>query len=71
MVTKSNYNTKISEIESKINNHNHDKYVTTTALNALSVNLIAKTNFDAELKKISDRVTSNKTKDLLLESEIK
>ena len=71
LVTKTNYNTKISEIEGKINNHIHDQYVTTTTLNALSTNLVTKTKFDAELKKASDRVTSNKRKDLLLENEIK
>ena len=54
-----------------MNNHNHDKHVTTTTLNALSTILVAKTKFNAELKKVSDRVTSNKTKDLLLENKIK
>ena len=34
-------------------------------------NLITKTNFDAQLKKITDRVTSNKTKHLLVEAELK
>ena len=70
MVGKTNYNTKISEIESIINNHNHDKYVTTTALNVLSANLITKTKCDVELKKISDKVTSNKTKESFLQNEI-
>ena len=32
---------------------------------------MTKTNFDIELKKISDRVTSNKTKHLLVEIELK
>ena len=32
---------------------------------------MTKTDFDAELKKISGRVTSNKPKDVLLENEIK
>ena len=71
LVTKTNYNTKLSEVEGKINNHNHDKYVTTTTLNALSTNLITKTKSDAELKKVNDRVTSNKAKDSLLENEMK
>ena len=71
LVTKTNYNTKISETEGKINNHNHDKYVTTTTPNTLFANLVTKTKLDAELKKVSDRVNSNKTKDLLLENEIK
>ena len=71
LVTKTNYHTKLSEIESKINDYNHNKYVTTTTVNVLSTNFVTKTKFDAELKKVSDRVTSNKTKDLLLEHEIK
>ena len=33
--------------------------------------LITKTDFDAKLKKISDRVTNNKSKDLLLDNELK
>ena len=53
LATKANYNTKVSEIESKIDNHNHDKYVTFTVLNAMSANLITKTKLDAELKKIA------------------
>ena len=34
-------------------------------------NLIKKTDFDAELKKISKRVTPNKSKHLLVENELK
>ena len=81
LVTKTNYNTKINEIESKINNHNHDKYITTPEFNNLAAgvftarlaqaNLVTKTDFDTELKKISDRVTSNKSKHLLVETELK
>ena len=33
--------------------------------------MITKTNFDAKLKNISDRVTNNKSKDLLLDNELK
>ena len=33
--------------------------------------LIRKTDFDAKLKNISDRVTNNKSKDLLLDNELK
>ena len=28
LVKKTNYNTKITEIENKLNNHNHEKYIT-------------------------------------------
>ena len=34
-------------------------------------NLVTKTDFDAKLKEISDRVTKNKSKDLLLDNELK
>ena len=34
-------------------------------------NLVTKTDFDAKLKDISDRVTKNKSKDLLLDNELK
>ena len=33
--------------------------------------LITKTDFDAKLKNISDRVTNNKSKDILLDNELK
>ena len=57
MVTKPDYNTKATEIENKLNNHNHDKYIDTSEFNKLAVNvfnarlspanLITKTDFDA------------------------
>ena len=78
---KRDYDTQISDIEKKITDHNHDKYITTPEFNTLAArvfnarltqaNLITKTDFDTELKKISDRVVSNKTKYLLVEIELK
>ena len=35
LVNKTNYNTKITEIENKLNNHNHDKYIDTQEFNKL------------------------------------
>ena len=32
---KTDYNTKITEFENKVNNHNHDKYITTPKFNKL------------------------------------
>ena len=62
-------------------NHNHDKYITIPEFDRLTVenfkarlaqaNSITKANFDTELKKISDRVMSNKTKHLLVENELR
>ena len=75
LVKKTDYNTKISD-------HDHDKYITTSEFNAMAVSsfnarLAAQTDliripeFDANLKGISDRVIKNKTKHLLVENEIK
>ena len=81
LVKKTDYNRKISDIEKKIIDHNHDKYITTPEFNTLAADvfnaklaaqtdLIRKPEFDFELKGISDRVTKNKTKDLLVQNEL-
>ena len=59
------YDTKISDIEKKIADRNHDKYITTEEFNKLTtenfnarlaqVNLITKTDFDAKLQSLSKR----------------
>ena len=72
----------MSDIEKKIIDHNHDKYITTPEFNtmeadvfnarlAAQTDLIRKPEFDFKLKDISDRVTKNKTKHLLVENELK
>ena len=81
LVKKTDYSTKIGEIQGKINNHNHEKYITIPEFNNLTAkvfdarlklaNLVTKTNSDIELKKISDRITSNKSKHLLVENELR
>ena len=69
---KTNYDTKISDIEKKITDHDHDKFITTSEFNKLTTeNLITKTDFDAKLQSLSQRITSNKTKHLLFENELK
>ena len=45
LVNKTDYNTKITEIENKLNNHNHDKYITTPEFNTLVADA-----FNARLK---------------------
>ena len=81
LVKKTDYNTKISEIENKVNDHNHDKCVTTPEFNTMAASTfnarlaaqtdsIRKPEFDAKLKGIRDRVTKNKTKHLLVENEL-
>ena len=70
LVKKTDYNSKISDIEKKITDHNHDKYITTPEFNALAADifnarltaqtdLIRKPEFDFKLKGISDGVTKN------------
>ena len=59
LVKKTNYDTKISELEKKLTDHNHDKYITTPEFNTLAADvfnarlaqatLITKTDFDAKL----------------------
>ena len=77
---KTDYNTKVTEIENKLNNHNHDKYITTLEFNTLAAdvfnarlaqsNLITKVNFDAKLSRINRKITENKTKNLPVENEL-
>ena len=55
---KRHYDTKVTEIENKLNNHNHDKFIDTSEFNTLATNffnaiitqanLITKTGFDAK-----------------------
>ena len=80
MVKITNYDTKISELEKKLTDHNHDKYITTPEFNTLiadvfnarlaQANLITKTDFDAKLSSLNRKITSNKTKHLLVENEL-
>ena len=81
MVKKTNYDTKISELEKKLTNHNHDKYITTPESTTLAAsifnarlaqaNLITKTDFDAKLLSLNRKNTSNKLRNLLVENELK
>ena len=69
------------EIEKKVSDHNHDKYITTPEFNKLTTenlkarlaqaNLVTKTDFDIKLQAISKIITSNKTKHLLGKNELK
>ena len=78
---KTDYDTKISDIEKKIADHNHDKYITTQEFNKLTtenfnarlahVNLITKTDFDAKLQSLLKNITSIKTKHPLVENKLK
>ena len=80
LVKKTNYNTNIIEVENTLNNHNHDKYIDTSEFNKLAAdtfnaklaqsNLITKTDFDTKLSSLNKKITSNKTKDLLVENDL-
>ena len=74
------YDTKITGIENKLNNHNHEKYIDTSEFNKLAVyvfnarlaqaNLITKTNFDAKLSNLNRKITQNKSKHLLVKNKL-
>ena len=65
----------LTAVENKIPDVN--RLATKTALTSVEnkipnvTDLITKTDFDAKLRDISDRVTKNKSKDLLLDNELK
>ena len=77
---KTDYNTKITDIENTLNNHNHDKYTDTSEFNKLAVdvfnarlaqaNLITKTDLDTKLLSLNRKITQNKIKHLLVENEL-
>ena len=75
MVKKTYFNSKITEVEGKI--PSISGLATKSALTAIEnkipdvTRLVTKADFDAKLKAISDKVTKNKSKDLLLDNERK
>ena len=81
LVKKTDYDTKTTEIEKKLTDHNHDKYITTPEFNTLAAdvfnarlaqaNLITKTDFDAKLSSLNRKITKNKSKKLLVENKLK
>ena len=78
---KTDYDTNITEIENKLTDHSHDKYIATADFNKLSTdvfnarltqaNLITKTDFDAKLSSLNRKTAVNKSKQLLIENEFK
>ena len=72
LLKKTHYDTKITEIENKFNNHNHDKYITTPEFNALvadvfnarisQANLVTKINFLNSVSSLDSKIAENKTK---------
>ena len=80
LVKKTYYNAKVIEIENKVNNRNHRKYIITPEVNKLAAdvfnarlaqaNLITKTDFDAKLLSLNRKVTKNKTENLLVKKDL-
>ena len=76
LVKKRDYDTKITEIENKLTDHNHGKYITTPEFNTLAAsafnaglakaNLIPKTDFDAKLLSLNRKITSKNQNTYLL-----
>ena len=80
-LVKKNYDTKISELEKKLTDHDHDKYIATQKFNTWAAdvfnarlaqaNLMTKTDFNARLSSLNRKITSNKSKHLLVENELR
>ena len=78
---KTDYNTKVTEIANKLNNYNHDKYITTPEFNTLATdafntkllwaNLVMKTIFDNTVSSLVSKIAENKTKSKSIENELK
>ena len=81
LVKKTDYDTKVNEIEKKLTDHKHDKYMTTPEFNKLAAdifnarlkqaNLVTNADFNNELSDIDKKVTANKMKNLANEKELK
>ena len=81
LVKKTDYDTKIIENEKKLTDHNHEKYIATPEFNTFAAdifnarltqaNLINKKDFDAKLSSLNRNIIGNKSKNLLVENELK
>ena len=74
LVKKTDYDTKVKEIEKKLTDDNHHEYITTPKFNKLKLaqaDLVTKTDFDNKLPSLKRKIVSNKTKHLVTENELK
>ena len=81
LVKKTDYDTKIIENEKNLTDHNHEQYIATPEFNTLAAdifnarltqaNLINKKDFDAKLSSLNRNIIGNKSKNLLVENELK
>ena len=79
MVKKTDYDTKVTEIENKLNDHNHDKYITTPEFNTLAAdvfnarlahaNLV--TQYSNTVSSLNSKIAENKTENESIENEFK
>ena len=77
---KTDYSTKVTEIENKLNNHNHDKYIDTPEFNKLAgdvfnarlaqTNLVIKTDFDDKLSNLNRKITKSTTDHVLVQNDL-
>ena len=80
LVKKTDYDTKVTEIENKLTDHNDDKYIDSSKFNTLATNifntriaqanLITKTDFDAKLSSHNRKITQNISDHLLVQNEL-
>ena len=80
-LVKKNYDTKISELEKKLTDHDHDKYIATQKFNTWAAdvfnarlaqaNLMTKTDFDNTVWSLNNKIAANKTKNKSIENEFK
>ena len=78
---KTNYDTKISELEKKLTDQNYEKYITTPEFNALAIdvviarlaqaNLIRKKDFDPKLSRLDRKIIATKSKHSIIENKLK
>ena len=78
---KTDYNTKVNEIEKKLTDHDHDKYITTPEFITLAAdvfnarlvqaNLVTKTDFDNSVSSLDSKIAANKTKNESIENKFK
>ena len=74
LVKNTDYDTKVTEIENKFNNHNHNKYITTTEFNTLAADVFDARLLQANLvtKTICDATVSSLLKSFeSIENELK
>ena len=80
LVKKTDYNIKATEIEKKLTDHNHGKYIDTSEFNKLvgdffnarlaQANLITKTNFEANYRILTEKLLQIKQNIYLLKMSL-